>query len=86
MAQPVDDSLSVLGCPPGLAVELTRALKAGQTTTAHTLIGCGVPYPTAIAIRDQVNARTGNASVLVNAGINPSLAVSMAAAITAGPA
>lgn len=86
MAQAVDDSLSVLGCPPALAIELTRSLKTGQTTQAHILIGCGVPYPTAIAIRDQVNARAGNAAVLVNAGINPSLAAVMATQITAGPA
>lgn len=86
MTQPVDDSLSAVACPPALAIELTRALKTGNTTQAHILIGCGVPYPTAIVIRDQVNARSGNAAVLVNAGINPSLAAVMATQITAGPA
>lgn len=86
MAQPVDDSLSVLGCPPALAIELTRALKTGQTTTADTITKCGVPYSTAIEIARQVNARSGSSTFLTNSGINPILAGSMATQITNGPA
>ena len=86
MAQPVDDSLTVLGCPHALAIELTRALKAGQTTTAQTITQCGVPYPTAVEIARQVNARTGSAIFLANSGVSAQLAGSMATQITNGPA
>jgi hypothetical protein len=86
MPQSVDDALSISGCAPALTTELTRALKTGNTTTAIILNGCGLPYPTAIALAAQVNTRTGNASQLVNAGFSPPLAAVMAAQITAGPA
>lgn len=86
MAQAVDDSLCVLGCPPGLAIELTRALKAGQTTTADTISKCGVPGPVAIEIARQVNIRTGSSIFLANSTVSAVLAGSMAAQITAGPA
>ena len=86
MAQPVDDSLSVLGCPPALAIELTRALKTGQTTTADTICKCGVPYSTAVEIARQVNARSGSSIFLANSGVPSVLAGSMATAITNGPA
>lgn len=86
MAQAVDDSLSVLGCPPALAIELTRALKTGQTTTADTICKCGVPYSTAVEISRQVNARAGSSIFLANSGINPILAGTMATQITNGPA
>lgn len=86
MAQPVDDSLSVLGCPPALAIELTRALKTGQTTTADTITKCGVPYPTAVEIARQVNARSGSSIFLANSGVSAVLAGSMATQITNGPA
>jgi len=86
MAQAVDDSLSVLGCPPALAIELTRALKTGQTTTAVAINGCGVPYPTAVEIARQVNGRSGSSIFLANAGVSAILAGSMATAITNGPA
>lgn len=86
MTQPVDDTLSILGCPPALATELTRALKTGNVTTAAIINNCGVPAGTATEIARQVNARSGNATFLVNSGISSTLAASMATQITNGPA
>lgn len=86
MAQAVDDSLCIAGCPPGLAIELTRALKTGQTTSPAILAACNVPYSAAVEISRQVNARSGNSSLLSNNGIAPALAGIMATQITNGPA